>query len=411
MATHFLATSYVGLRQEMGRGLVALGRVEELAEELGSHTQLAAAAALVGIAASYQGDFRRALAAADRAETALRALAKAAGSSYRYLGVSPVGATIQQVRATAAVVTGQPRDVLDGLLEWSIRARADGAAWWYSTALLHAVHRSASGELVEAMDELDEVIAASQGVPLLLAWAKAAAADALWGLGDSQRASSYANEVIRLTEQNGPFQYRCQAIICRAALALAAGDLAQAEDEAHAALTLGHAELFRVELIRCIELLSDIAGANQSWVEAARLHGAAIRLRSDTGIILRLPGYAEVHDAAMVSVETALGPDAYAAAVGEGAALDVDAAVAYAQRARGERKRPGFGWDSLTPTERDVVDLLAAGLTNPQIGERLLISRETVKTHVGHVFTKLGVQNRSQLAALAVQHKQAAPES
>ena len=64
-------------------------------------------------------------------------------------------------------------------------------------------------------------------------------------------------------------------------------------------------------------------------------------------------------------------------------------AIAYARRGRGQRKRPTHGWDSLTPTELQVVELVAAGLTNPQIGERLFVSKRTVQTHVAHVFPSL----------------------
>jgi len=66
---------------------------------------------------------------------------------------------------------------------------------------------------------------------------------------------------------------------------------------------------------------------------------------------------------------------------------------------RGPRQRPQFGWPSLTPTERTVVALVADGLSNPQIGERLFISRRTVQTHLVHVFAKLGISSRAQLAA------------
>ena len=45
--------------------------------------------------------------------------------------------------------------------------------------------------------------------------------------------------------------------------------------------------------------------------------------------------------------------------------------------------------------------LAAEGLTNPEIGERLFIGRGTVKTHLSHVFTKLGINNRAELAAEA----------
>lgn len=65
---------------------------------------------------------------------------------------------------------------------------------------------------------------------------------------------------------------------------------------------------------------------------------------------------------------------------------------------RVSRGRPAFGWASLTPTEQTVARLVAEGLSNPQIGDRLYVSRRTVQTHLAHVFAKLGVSSRSQLA-------------
>jgi DNA-binding CsgD family transcriptional regulator len=85
----------------------------------------------------------------------------------------------------------------------------------------------------------------------------------------------------------------------------------------------------------------------------------------------------------------------------EGATLAPDQAVAYVTRARGARGRPSSGWPSLTPTELEIVALAVDGLTNPEIGACLLISRNTVKTHLGHVYAKLGVANRTELATLA----------
>ena len=73
---------------------------------------------------------------------------------------------------------------------------------------------------------------------------------------------------------------------------------------------------------------------------------------------------------------------------------------------RGRRARPQLGWESLTPTEQRVVDLVAEGLTNRQIGERLYVSPRTVQTHLAHIFAKLGVSTRAQLAA-QVAHQQA----
>jgi DNA-binding CsgD family transcriptional regulator len=76
----------------------------------------------------------------------------------------------------------------------------------------------------------------------------------------------------------------------------------------------------------------------------------------------------------------------------------------YAQRGRGERKRPSSGWESLTPTERDVVLLVSEGLANKDIATRLFISPRTVQTHLTHVYTKLGLTSRVQLAQEAPRH-------
>ena len=98
-------------------------------------------------------------------------------------------------------------------------------------------------------------------------------------------------------------------------------------------------------------------------------------------------------------LRAALGDRAFARSWAEGARLTLDEAVAYARRARGSRRRPSTGWDSLTPTELDVVRLAVDGLSNPEIGRLLFMSRGTVKAHLSHIYAKLGVANRTELAA------------
>lgn len=59
-------------------------------------------------------------------------------------------------------------------------------------------------------------------------------------------------------------------------------------------------------------------------------------------------------------------------------------------------RRPS-GWKNLTPAEMRVVELVLEGLTNPQAGERLGISRRTVSSHLSAVFRKLGIHSRIDL--------------
>ncbi|MFI9010084.1 ATP-binding protein [Actinosynnema sp. NPDC053489] len=63
-----------------------------------------------------------------------------------------------------------------------------------------------------------------------------------------------------------------------------------------------------------------------------------------------------------------------------------------------KHRRATHGWESLTPMELKVTELVVAGLSNRQIGERLFLSGRTVATHVSHVLAKLGVRSRTDIA-------------
>ena len=129
--------------------------------------------------------------------------------------------------------------------------------------------------------------------------------------------------------------------------------------------------------------------------DAARLLAAAEEGRIAMGYRFRFP-----HRAADIAAARAVvfDHDGWA----EGVGLSLVEATEVARRMRGERVRALMGWESLTPTEIQVVEHVAEGLTNPQIAERLLMSRATVKTHLVHVYAKLGIASRAELAAAAV---------
>lgn len=81
--------------------------------------------------------------------------------------------------------------------------------------------------------------------------------------------------------------------------------------------------------------------------------------------------------------------------------LAPEAARALINHATGTR--PAAVGDDLTDREREVLQLLARGLSNTQIADALIVSRSTVKFHVSNVLGKLGTTNRTEAAALAIQ--------
>ena len=217
--------------------------------------------------------------------------------------------------------------------------------------------------------------------------------------GDLVAARRWADEAV--TNTTGFFL--SNALTARARVAIAQGEPDQAERDAHDALACaGEVEAYLVipDILECLATLAGEAGSHR---QAARLFGAADAIRQRIGAV-RFKVWDASYEVSVATLRDALGEKDFDGAWAEGAALSTEEAIAYAQRGRGERKRPASGWASLTPTERDVVRLVSEGLANNDIATRLFVSPRTVQTHLTHVYTKLGLTSRVQLAQEAARH-------
>jgi predicted ATPase/DNA-binding CsgD family transcriptional regulator len=180
------------------------------------------------------------------------------------------------------------------------------------------------------------------------------------------------------------------------------GDLAGAERLIRTATLQWHHCGDRMDASDGIELLGALAAARERPGDAARLLAAADAARPRLGYLT--PGFAADRRAAARAASHArhvLGEDSFTQAWEQGQRLTLDDAVAHVARRGGGRKRPATGWASLTPTELEVVRLVAEGLRNDAIAQRLFIAPGTVKVHLSHIFTKLGITTRAELAAQA----------
>ena len=276
----------------------------------------------------------------------------------RELGYPMFAHWAARVRGMAALAEGRISDAL-ALLEQAAATSFLPTA--RATCLVRLAEAElASGALESAQRHLDEAIAASE------------AAQYRWGLGS--------------------------ALVVEARVARVRHAFHDAAHATRRALTVAAAASVSDVVAEAIEVLAGVTLEAGDLEGAARYFGAARAVRDTTGYVLSLTE----RDDDISRLRCALEPPRFAEAYESGRGLSIDEAVAYANRGSGKRGGPSTGWDSLSPAEAQIVELVTAGMTNPEIGQRMFVSHRTVQTHLTHIFAKLGVTSRTELAAAAV---------
>lgn len=169
------------------------------------------------------------------------------------------------------------------------------------------------------------------------------------------------------------------------------------------ALELHRQGLDRRGLVRCLEGVALIAEASGDLDAFARHHGAATAMRGALHL-LQPPRDRDDLVAAERRVRSQIGDAKYEAARAAGSALTRDQAI---DAALAVLSTPAAGHSLLSRREREVLRLIARGLSNQEIADALYISIRTVKAHVTNIFTKIDVSSRSAAAAWAHRHEMA----
>jgi predicted ATPase/DNA-binding CsgD family transcriptional regulator len=194
---------------------------------------------------------------------------------------------------------------------------------------------------------------------------------------------------------------------------LALGDQTRALTCFTESLQLRQALGNKLAIAECFEGFAALATYAGRPRRAARLYGAAEALRETTGAKLADPADRAMRDRQVEEVRRRLGAQTFVSEWSAGREMAPDDVSRLALRSESAddadgvehlasgRKRTSL----LTPRELEVAVLVARGLTNRQAAQQLLVAPRTVETHLEHIFAKLGVQTRAEVAAWAARNE------
>ena len=275
-----------------------------------------------------------------------------------------------------------------------------------------------SGDLVTAQAEFEAALAVDEragfGDPTALVTYSRLASVCLLTF-ELDRAVGLCEECLRRCDETGEQWARGTALWTRGAARWLSGDNAAAIGDVLACLRIKERLGDLHTIAMSFDLLSVCLVATGDVERAAVLHGASEKLWTLLNApVLMGPAYTEIRKSGADTARNALGEERFDALVGHGYSISLHVALAVA---KGETPatpaagpagtaEPGAGAKALTRREREIAELVADGLGNRDIAERLYLSKRTVDSHVEHIFTKLGFSARGQLTAWVLERRE-----
>ena len=148
-------------------------------------------------------------------------------------------------------------------------------------------------------------------------------------------------------------------------------------------------------------------GAEGKIVRAARLWGAeeALLEKLEDAVYTYVPDRA-LHRSQVSAARTQLDEAAWTAAWTEGRVMSLEQAVEYAleKEPAPDRAVPEPDLAGLSAREAEVLRLVATGLSNTEVAEKLFLSSRTVDWHLGSIYRKLGIHSRTEATRFALEH-------
>ncbi|MFC0447468.1 ATP-binding protein [Rhodococcus jostii] len=293
-----------------------------------------------------------------------------------------------------------------GALAAQLRDRT-GAALMSDAAGHHAL---VTQDYATACEHFESSLAVfrTDGNLLYLIWSLLGLALASDADGDRTRSEECRGEILALTASRGEFVYRGWALWGLGMGAWQRGEPSRAKDLLTQALPLARNVDDRISAGGCMEVLSWIAVDEGASRRAARLMGATDALAQTAGSPSTVyPNVGVLHAEFEKMARRAIGDRAFETEFRQGLGMRFEEAAAYALDEKDTTDTPaGPGSTSLTRREQQVAELVAEGLTNRSIADKLVISQRTAQGHVEHILSKLGFTSRTQIATWVVEQTQ-----
>jgi predicted ATPase/DNA-binding CsgD family transcriptional regulator len=264
------------------------------------------------------------------------------------------------------------------------------------------------GDLETAQARYEAALASYErigfGDPLaLVTYSRLASACILSGALD--RAVQLCDECLRRCDETGEQWARGTALWVRGATRWLSGDITAAIADSLSCLRIKESVNDLHTIAMSFDLLSVCRVATAEFELATVLYGAGEALWTllNAPVLMGL-GYAEIRKSAADTARAALGEERFDELLSRGLAMHLADALAMAKgETPAERvldaEPARSAAKQLTRREKEIAALVAAGLGNREIAARLYLSKRTVDSHMEHIFTKLGISSRTQLAS------------
>ncbi|RZL85233.1 MAG: tetratricopeptide repeat protein, partial [Rhodococcus sp. (in: high G+C Gram-positive bacteria)] len=264
------------------------------------------------------------------------------------------------------------------------------------------------GDLVRARSQLEATLAefSTRGDRTLEVAALYPLGTAYGLSGMTEQSIESHERVLAITEKYGEKMYRSHSLWALGIAMWRQGDVDRAIQLLEQSLELTRQVRSPRVVAAGLEALAWIAGEQRDHVRAATLMGAAEGLaRSMGGAVIIHSDLLVHHLNCEQDARRELGVAAFEKAHRSGEQLGFNDAIAYAlhEQPPSTPRRDTGPSTRLTKRERQVADLIAEGLTNQAIADRLVISPRTAQGHVEHILAKLGFTSRTQVAAWVVE--------